>query len=420
MKENDKLIGAESRTIYYEATKRLRYRGCEYHKFSKGKGTIILDDPVWSMAIFFKGCSELTSINIPDSITYIDDEAFGGCTALTSISIPNSVTKIGRRVFLGCTGLTSISIPESVTYIGENAFKNTGWYNNQPDGILYLDGWCLGYKGAKPIGTLTIAEGTKCIAPYAFSECSGLTSVTIPDSVTTISFCAFSGCSGLPSINIPNSIKCIGQYAFYGCSGLTSINIPDSVTEIGRYAFAGCIGLTSINIPDSVTKIDQYAFAGCERLQFNEYDNAYYLGNDANRCVVLFKAVSKDITSCNIDTNCNLIYKDAFSGCSGLKSINIPDSVTSIGNGAFSNCHSLKSVTLPDSVKVIGEYAFCCCENLSSIIIPDSVTEIGDYAFGGYCGYISADGCKSLPNETKEKIMKINKEAFKNIVQYEF
>jgi len=81
------------------------------------------------------------------------------------------------------------------------------------------------------------------IGNYAFSGCTGLTSVTIPNSVTSIGKSAFSYCSGLTSVTIPNSVTGIGNYAFRGCTGLTSVTIPNSVTSIGNYAFYGCSGL---------------------------------------------------------------------------------------------------------------------------------------------------------------------------------
>ena len=68
------------------------------------------------------GCSSLTSVTIPGSITSIGDSAFRGCTSLTSVTIPDSVTSIGDYAFRGCTSLTSITIPDSVTTIGSSAF----------------------------------------------------------------------------------------------------------------------------------------------------------------------------------------------------------------------------------------------------------------------------------------------------------
>ena len=63
--------------------------------------------------------------------------------------------------------------------------------------------------------------------------------------------------------SIPNSVTSIGEYAFSGCTGLTSINITNGVTTIGWYAFSGCSGLTSITIPNSVIDIGYKAFSGC-------------------------------------------------------------------------------------------------------------------------------------------------------------
>ena len=67
-------------------------------------------------------------------------------------------------------------------------------------------------------------------------------------------------------MTIPSSVTSIGQYAFSSCSGLTSVTIPEGVTSIGSYVFEGCIGLTSVTIPDSVTSIGERTFYGCTSL----------------------------------------------------------------------------------------------------------------------------------------------------------
>jgi len=184
---------------------------------------------------------EITTLEIPETVTSIGNYAFYGCSGLTSVTIPNSVTSIGGYAFSGCSGLESITIGNSVTSIGDGAF----------------------------------------------SLCSSLTSVTIPNSVTSIGIAAFYGCSGLTSVTIPNSVTSIGGYAFSGCSGLTSVafhckeigtwfrgstsikevTIGEEVTSIGDEAFRGCSGLTSVTIGNGVTSIAQQAFAGCSGLQ---------------------------------------------------------------------------------------------------------------------------------------------------------
>ena len=195
-------------------------------------------------------------VTIPERVTYdgatysvttIGDYAFSDCTGLTSVTIPSSVNSIGEEAFRGCTGLTSVTIPTSVTEIGYSAFGGTPWYNNQPDGVVYIGKVAYEFKGEMASGTaINIKEGTVSISGYAFYGCTGLTSITIPNSVTSIGEFAFSGCTGLTSVTIPSSVTSIGKSAFSGCTGLTSVTIPNSVTEIGECAFEGCTGLNKI------------------------------------------------------------------------------------------------------------------------------------------------------------------------------
>lgn len=196
------------------------------------------------------------SVTIPSSVTFggttysvisIGNGVFSGCTGLTSVTIPNSVTSIGNVAFQGCTGLTSVTIPNSVTSIGLQAFSNTGWYNNQPDGVIYLGKVLYKYKGTMPLNTsIAIKEGIVSISSEAFEDCTGLISVSIPNSVTMIDNCAFDGCTSLTSVSIPNSMTKINYRTFAQCSGLTSVSISNSVTEIDERAFYLCEKLKTI------------------------------------------------------------------------------------------------------------------------------------------------------------------------------
>ena len=201
----------------------------------------------------FSGCSGLTSITIPEGVTSIAVGAFEGCSGLTSISIPEGVTSIGFLAFSECSGLTTIKVD-----------SNNKKYDSRNNCNAIID---------KETNTLIagckntiIPEGVTSIGNYAFSRCSGLTSITIPEGVTSIGYRAFYNCSGLTSISIPEGVTSIGYSAFSGCSGLTSINIPNSVTSIGWAAFSGCSGLTSISIPKGVTSIESFAFYDCDDL----------------------------------------------------------------------------------------------------------------------------------------------------------
>ena len=86
-----------------------------------------------------------------------------------------------------------------------------------------------------------ITYSVTSLGDYAFSRCTGLTSITIPNSVTSLGGSCFSRCTGLTSITIPNSVTSLGNYCFYNCTGLTSITIPNSVTSLGERCFRYCI-----------------------------------------------------------------------------------------------------------------------------------------------------------------------------------
>ena len=235
-------------------------------------------NPLYDAENFFIGEKEFVlegEIEVPQGTTKIGSYVFYGCSDITSITIPDSVTSIGNFAFSDCSSLTSITIPDNVTSIGNSAFSRcslTSITVEQGNAVYHSAGNCIIETASKTLiagcnNSVIPNDGSvTSIGSYAFSGCSGLTSITIPDSVTSIGNVAFSGCSGLTSITIPDSVTSIGSSAFSGCSGLTSITIPDNVTSIGRSAFSGCSGLTSITIPDSVTSIGYRAFNNCSGL----------------------------------------------------------------------------------------------------------------------------------------------------------
>jgi len=176
----------------------------------------------------------------------------------------NGMSHIGNYAFQYCRGLTSITIGNGVTSIGIHSFHDTPWYNNQPEGLIYIGKVAYEYKGTMPEGKkIVIEEGSLGIAALAFSGCSGLKSILIPNDVSVIGQSAFSGCSGLESITIPNNVSIIGEGAFSGCSGLESITIPNNVSNIGKYTFKDCIGLTTIVFGSGITYISYDAFYRC-------------------------------------------------------------------------------------------------------------------------------------------------------------
>ena len=183
----------------------------------------------------FAACKNLTgSLTLSNVLEIIGENAFASCGFKGSLTIPNSVTSIGNNAFSGCSGLSSFTIGNDVTSIGSKAFYYTAWYNNQPEGVVYLEKYLIDYKGTIPENAdINIKEGTLLIADCAFSYCDAK-SVTIPNSVITIGRSAFLGCHYLQEIIIPGNVKIIGEGAFSGAylpSVISNISSPFEIPE---------------------------------------------------------------------------------------------------------------------------------------------------------------------------------------------
>lgn len=255
-------------------------------------------------------------IVLPSTVNYngrvltvvgIGNRAFYGCSQLTGITIPNTITSIADFAFEGCYKLERINIEdgETVLNMGHGPQNPNGDGTNA--GLFYLDGdnspslrlyigrnldynnyTCSPFLRRK-IKELTIGNFVTAIEDFMFQETKGLTNVIIPNSVTKIGRSAFLDCSDLVNVTIPNSVVEIGNNAFEFCFSLTNVIIPNSVTKIGEYAFGWCSSLTNVTVGNSVTKIGNKAF--------------YF--------------------------------------CTGLVNVTLGSSVTEIGHGTFSGCDSL-------------------------------------------------------------------------------
>ncbi len=407
-------------------------------------------------------------VSIPSSVSYMGEtfqvvairgNAFAGCSGLTSITIPSSMTSIGDSAFSGCSGLTFVIIDEVTPIFGTGVFSGipAGARLCPPEGFDYTPwmnvfDWTVTervftYGGIKynmlsPTtvevihssysGTVNILSSVEYagrtsqvigIGNGAFSGCPGLTSVTIPATVTNVGKSVFYNSPNLQAINVDRnnySYSSIDGVLFKGVSATTSIiayppaksgnsyTIPLlNKSSIAEHAFAGCIGLTSITIPSVITNIGDSAFWGCSNLSaviipainpvfgvdvflgLPEGATLYApAGFDNKDWLKVFAWTINDgvFTSDGIKYNVLSpteveVVANSYSGA-----VNIPSTVkgymvVSIRGLAFSDCSSLTSVTIPEGVTSIGDFAFWGCSSLTSVTIPVGVTSIGSDTF---------------------------------------
>ena len=294
----------------------------------------------------------------------IATDAFKGRTQVRKVIICNGIESISG--FNGCNSITDIEIPNSVKYIDTNCFARCSFK------------------------TFTIPDNITFIGPYAFYNCTSLTSIEIPDSITYIGGEAFYNCTSLTSIEIPDSVTSIGSAAFGYCTSLTSIKIPNGIDRIWNSTFEGCWELTSIEIPSGVTAISEFAFDNCLKLEnvIWNAENCTVAGSNSNP---IFESCKK-LKSVSFGNKVKIIPKYALKSCKEITSITIPSSITTIGEAAFDSCcspifdgsYKLKSVSFGNKVKTIPERAFYHCTSLTSVKMFSGVTTIGSYAFY-YC-----------------------------------
>lgn len=338
-----------------------------------------LNDDGESYSVIGIGTATQTDLVIPTlcankPVTAIASEAFSGCSKITSVIIPDSVTSIGARAFDSCSSLQL------------NEYGNALYLGNNDNPYLFLlqsKDWF--------INSCEVHEQTKVIADYAFSNNNELKSVTIGNKLTTIGKNAFEYCMGLTDVTIPDSVTTIDDYAFNFCRNLTSVTMGNSVASIGNGAFNCCSSLNSVVIPDSVTSIGANVFYGCSSLADIAVDEANDVYHSAGNCLIetATKTLIAGSNSSVIPADGSVMVIDefAFAG-SKITSIVIPDSVQEIRANAFYYCSGLISVTIGNGVTRICDNAFEGCYELISAEIGSSVTSIGRAAFL-YCNSLT-------------------------------
>lgn len=371
---------------------------------NKGLHTILLSESLKEIGTkAFYNCISLRSINIPNGITEIKNETFNGCSKMLSAIIPNSVVTIGEGAFRYCRELQQLSIPNSVSSIGDEAFYGC-------TGKLYIDS-----KKIEPLSSatdskynflyqtafseITLGNNITKIGSNAFANYKSLTKITIPNSVTSIGNNAFKDCSSLSDVNIydlsawcrielNNSTSnplCCAKNLYLNDKLITDLTVPSDIVEIKKYTFYNYSNLTDITLHNGVTSIGEYAFAYCGNI--SKLRLSENLVSIGNNA---FYECSGTLVLANTMIEADYTSESSWHSIfnSNFTHISIDKSVVRIGNNALSGFSSLVEIEIPESVTSIGDYALANCNSLTNLKIPNSVISIGEGAFNSCDGLL--------------------------------
>lgn len=253
--------------------------GVEYMDTSNVRKIVMPDTVTYIGESAFADSSDgvpLEEVVLSKNLKTIGPWAFSGCFELKSIDIPESVTEIENGAFSGCYSLENFNVSKNTDF-GENVFGENFWssmnalsddyntwlYDDNASDFFVWNGCLFAYRGSSK--TPVIPSGVCGIGDKVF-ENSDITGVTIPEGVRYINNGAFKECTSLKSVKFPNSLKRIGSVAFSGCTSLSSVTFGSGLKSIEYYGFSDCESLKKVVLPEGLEKLDG-AFYECYNLE---------------------------------------------------------------------------------------------------------------------------------------------------------
>jgi len=285
--------------------------------------------------------TEVKHLTIMNNVKVIHKKAFYGLKRLESVQLPESVVEIGDEAFSEMQALIRFTSEADSLSLGKDVFKG-----NKRTTMYFKD---TSIKKRYDFDQLEVYVGfEKAVhhGPVKYALLASKEAVVMDASVRVFK-----------DIVIPEIIEsdyqvtAIGTFAFAHKKNIRSIHLPNTITRIGYSTFLES-DVENIHLPETITEIPKGMFMGCYRLQ-----------------------------SIELPASIQTIQNDVFYQCVNLKDVHINEGLETIGDNAFNNATSLTHIDLPNSLKVIKEMAFSGT-SLTSITLPVNVERIDEYAFG--------------------------------------
>ena len=275
--------------------------------------------------------------------------------------------------------------------LSQDYFTLTGWYNSQPDGLLYIGKSLMGIKGESSATIIDIKEGTTTIAPDAFNRNATVKEVNAPSTLKHIGTNAFYRCGSLMSIDIDN-VETIGESAFENCTSLGGELNLKNLKSLGKAAFCQCASLERVTDLGDITKIPEKAF---------------------------YKAL--ELKECNIPRTVRYIGRQAFTNA-GFEKVVIPLSVDTIDTQGYYGHSALDTVIIASEKIMFGNSVFASCDSIKAVyILSDNVPE---FQIASQSNIAFSTGRKAKPRGTlyvpigcKDKYPEVFTQNFVEVVE---
>lgn len=434
--------------------------GVEYMDTSNVRKIVMPDTVTYIGESAFADSSDgvpLEEVVLSKNLKTIGPWAFSGCFELKSIDIPESVTEIENGAFSGCYSLENFNVSKNTDF-GENVFGENFWssmnalsddyntwlYDDNASDFFVWNGCLFAYRGSSktpiiPSGVcgigdkvfensditgVTIPEGVRYINNGAFKECTSLKSVKFPNSLKRICSVAFSGCTSLSSVTFGSGLKSIEYYGFSDCESLKKVVLPEGLEKLDG-AFYECYNLENITFPSSLSEIDPERSAiydtkwyeniadsapiycggiflgfkvGYNTPYKNIKINSTYTVRAGTKTVYMNECYVDKLTTLNLPdglksltiksprNNVNGNYKITkltvpesvdyvdIEGMSDLKTLKLP-TTAKLGAGCFNYCTEIENLTIPKG-NIRLEASLSHCVKLKSITLPSDTMEV--------------------------------------------
>ena len=303
------------------------------------------------------------------TVTGYNDSCTGSLTIPSIVTYNGTqynVTHIGVRAFYNCSGLTSVTLPNSITVIEDYAFGSCSNITNRinlPDSLSSISNGAF-YYCSRISGAINIPNSTTYVGKKAFYHCDNISIVIFPDSSIYVGDSAFFNCSNLsyimstattPATLGHNVFEYYATPIYVPCGSVATYRAANNWSQY-RWYIKGFLAITNqtCSLGQSLTYCIKCDSATATVIGHGDSCTGNLIIPDN----IIYNGLRYDVTS---------IGYGAFRACTGIERVTIPNSVDTIWQHAFSKCRSIRSIIIGNSVEFISSMAFYYCDSLRSI-----------------------------------------------------